>query len=324
MRQHRSGGRPLALALTAVLGLLTLVPASVHATHGVPIVITGEPGEVVTLDGDVSDPLVVESDDITLDCQGHFIGVTEVVAVSLAGRRGVTVTNCHVRATGNFPRAGFDLSAASDNTLVGNSVVGAREAVRLDDAHGNTVHDNHFDGVHAGIVLLFSSWNTLSRNTALSGGTGSFRGFGLRFSPDNTLTGNMADGEDGSNSSGFFVDSSPRTTLAGNTATGNPVFPGFLIGFSPDTTLTENTASGNGRGFVVVQTSGVTLAGNAAFGNHTAVSVEVDAVGNTITGNVIGPNTVGIRVCQSAFRDNRIAPNRFIGPQQAFAVNQFC
>lgn len=148
--------------------------------------------KMCTLTQDLSQGIIIDSDNIVLDGAGRTItGSPTGKGVSLIERTGVTIKNLNV---GEFSQ-GIYLYSSSNNILIGNTASnnGAR-----------------------GIYLENSGNNTLTSNTASSNGdTGIFLFYP---SNNNTLTGNTT-----SNNAfaGIFILNSSNNTLAGNTTQEN-------------------------------------------------------------------------------------------------------
>jgi len=193
--------------------LLVLVDASpASATSGTLMIDTD-----TTLTEDHSGSIVINADDITLDCDEYSVtGLGSGEGILLNGRTGVTVKNCHVTGF----TEGFVLTGSSGNTL-----------------KRNTASDNSL----IGFALFESSWNNLVHNIA----TGNQEGFGLTASAENILKGNRANHNV---FDGFLLQNSTDNILKANRASDNAV--GFsLESSSAGNTLRGNTADGNGVGF---------------------------------------------------------------------------
>ena len=81
-----------------------------------------------TLSEDHTGPIIIASNDITLDCGGHTVsGSFPDTGILVEGRTGVTVKNCHVAGFA----AGIRLRGAYQNTLASNLLVSNTNGVDL-------------------------------------------------------------------------------------------------------------------------------------------------------------------------------------------------
>lgn len=152
------------------------------------------------LDSDISEGLVIESDGVTIDCDGHTIrGIGEGVGILLLGRSGVTVTNCRLV---NFD-AGIHMVGGSDNSLLDCSVSGASVGILLSETSGNTVVGADLNANGTGLAIMGgASANTITDSTASGSGSDGFAAFDA--GPDNVLLRNTAERNRGRG----FVDES--------------------------------------------------------------------------------------------------------------------
>jgi trimeric autotransporter adhesin len=254
---HRSitriAGRAAAVCAVAAAGTALASPAAADTFLT----------QSTTLTSDVSGPVVIGADNITLDCAGHRITATGWAAVDLTDRTGVTVKNCHVGGA----TVGIWLNRSSGNRIAGNTANGVAAGVWLfDHSQGNVVTGNDTSGnPEYGIwIQIESNGNLVSGNVA-NGNL--YSGIFVIFASHNTLTGNTANGNGGAPvgpldaGQGFYLFGANANTLTGNTATGN-VSDGFQLRGSSANTLTQDNGSTNGRnGFGLFEGSnGNTLA----------------------------------------------------------------
>ena len=175
-----------------------------------------------TLTQDVSGPIVIGSDGVTLDGAGATVsGENSGAGILLPeARTGVTIKNVNVE---NFGYGIQALNSSNNNTLT-----------------GNTVSNNNYYGIY----LYSSSDNTLAENTVSNN---NYYGIFLYKSGDNNLTGNTV--SDNAFSGIFLYPSSDNNVLTGNTVSGSSW--GIRFYRSIDNILTANTISNNSTGIYI-------------------------------------------------------------------------
>ena len=192
------------------------------------------PAKTCTLTQDVSMGIIIEDDDVTLDCDGHTImgSGSPGNGVYLPSMMGVTVKQCHVTAFA----WGFRLDNSDGNTLYGNRAYdNIYDGFTLDESVGNRLRSNRAYSNDVGFLVLDSDDNTLHRNTAYN----NVYGFYLHWSDGNTIRSNRAY----DNEYGFYLDLSDGNNLRRNRAHRNGY--GFYLGDSDDNTLTRNAGRWN-------------------------------------------------------------------------------
>ena len=296
----------LLLVLTVLLASGPVVmPAAAEPTE--PMILTSD----TTLSEDHTGPIIIASNDITLDCGGHTVsGSFPDTGILVEGRTGVTVENCHVTGFA----AGIRLRGAYQNTLASNLLVSNTDGVDLLQSGENNLVDNQARSNGIGFYLSGSAANNLSDNIAEGNGPA----FYLDSSAGNTLDHNTAN----HNTIGYRLVASSGNTLANNQGSDNNT--DYSLQFSDNNILQANTANGLADGFSLFRSNGNTLTGNTASQNDQAGFRVVASTDNTITGNTIDSNNYGILVCKTVLRQNTLLPNKFQGPQQALAIDKTC
>ena len=108
--------------------------------------------------------IVIESSEITLNCDGHIINGSgsQKNGISITSKVGVTIKNCNVTEFRN----GIVFEFSNNNTLSGSTVMGnSDDGIELSQSDGNTLSDNIVNGnKDDGIQLYQSDGNTLSDN----------------------------------------------------------------------------------------------------------------------------------------------------------------
>ena len=129
-------------------------------------------GDLYTLVGDVTGPLIVEKDNIVIDGGGHKFTVDYGVGIVLANRYGVTLRNTHIEDVGGY---NIDLTNATDCLIVGNTIVGAPSptlgpiAIKFLHSQRITVKDNTITNFFEALSLDWSSDHTITGNTLTNG-----------------------------------------------------------------------------------------------------------------------------------------------------------
>ena len=201
-------------------------------------------------------PVIIRTDNVTLDCAGHTVaGRREGVGILLDHRTGVRVKNCGVT---NF-RDGIQLKSAHRNTLTGNRA--SKNRAR-------------------GIVLGQSNRNQLTSNIADDNGLGSDQetfGFWV-LGHHNVLTQNSASRNGESNFT--TIARSSRNTFKDNASSGG----GFGFNVAGDrNTFESNTVTGAGWAFLADGSDNSLFVDNTTVGSSQIITL--GGAGNTITGN---------------------------------------
>ena len=271
-------------------GLLTvLTVAALLASGGQALASHVQCGDVITqdttLDSDLIDcpghGLLIGSDDVTLDLNGHTVdgdgdprpgygcdtgianGRFDDCAVEEPGHDGVTIRGGTVREFAHGVQV-----AVADRTLLSH--------LRL--------HDNSGLG---GIAIYFMSNGRIEGNRALDNRTGI-----------------------------AVYEPQGRTTITGNVAGRNAAYGIDLAGGVTGDRLTDNVTFGNGVGMFIFYASGLLVSGNRSFGNRgTGMSFlwgTQHVEGNRVWDNGVGGMDVtgdGSRVERNAvFRNASTAP----------------
>jgi len=165
-----------------------------------------------TLTMDLTEPIQIDSDRITLDGNGHTItGSNTGYGVYLSGRTGVTIKNLNITTF----YQGVSLISSSDNTLTSNSAISnTYSGINLDfSSNNNTLAINIVTSTKGtGISLSRSSSNTVTGNTV------SNTDMGIRLnasSNNNILRGNNCSFHSGT---GIYVYESNDNTIVDNEA----------------------------------------------------------------------------------------------------------
>ncbi len=211
-----------------------------------------------TLTRDLTEPIEIVSDGVTLDGAGHTLISSGIPlyaggAVSLYGRTGVTIKNLTIKRFG----PGIYLFGSSGNTLTGNTVS---------------------DCSVSGIYLFNSSNNTLTANTVSKSSWGVFVNC---HSNGNVLTGNATTNHW---RGGIILSNNcDRNTLTRNTASNN-MGSGIILWDDCNTnTVTGNTVASNKEHGVWLVRSHLNQVYNNNFVGNTKQASVRDGSGNVFS-----------------------------------------
>ena len=279
-------------AASAALLLVPLVGVSpAAATDG-----TRHLTHSATLQADYLGNIVIETDNVTLDCAGHTIhgpGAADMVAgVFIDHASGVTVKQCVI--TG-FTVVGSDngifVRDSSAVTISGNTVSGnAAQGIVLQRSDGGIVRGNTATGNGAnGIHTTDSDGVTVSGNT-VSGNAE--HGIHILWAVGGKVIGNTSRSNAGL---GIAITGSTQVLVKGNTAVGSATWAGIALGMGTTASMVvDNTASHNrGGGFEIWDSSGNTFIGNSANGNTVHGFLLMHSDDNVLTQNTSNGNEAG-------------------------------
>src|SRR4030042_1936855 len=186
------------IIISSTLAILFVICGMAGISEALPIFLTdagwSDPNvgtwdavtRTATLTTDINQTIQIDTNNITLDGNGHTItGESIGYGVILSERSGITITNLNVQQF-DF---GIYLNSSSNNTLIGNtSDSNDNYGIHLFNSDGNTLANNTFTSNNwSGIFLSSSDNNTITNNTTSNN---SQDGIGLSSSSSNTLTNN--------------------------------------------------------------------------------------------------------------------------------------
>lgn len=242
-----------------------------------------------TLSQDLSQGIIIDSNNIVLDGNGRMItGSNTGAGVYLDGRAGVTIKNLNVQKFA----VGIYLRLSSGNTLTNNTTNSNIAGITITDfSDSNTLTNNTANSNSHGITIV-SSFNTLTNNTA------NLNDYGI------SITGGLC-----RDRNGVWVScKSFYNTLTSNIANSNYYYGIWITASSFNNTLTNNTANSNSYG-IYLDFSNVNsslnniLTSNTTSLNYIGIFLE-HSNSNTLTGNTIGPsrfsNGYGIKLNSSS------------------------
>ena len=290
----------------AVVLVTTFLAFSVLAA---PAVASSDPLSIAvdtTLTENHIGSIVIEANGVTLDCNGYSVigpGTGTGLGITISGRTGVTITNCHV--------TGFDVG------------------IQLIFGDNNVLRDNQAEGnILFGFALFESSLNTMVGNTAHANDG---HGFGIGTNSDwNTVESNTVTDNGGV---GILLFEASNNDVRDNSATGNNI--GLAVQLGGHNTLTDNTANGNGDGFVIDRGDYTVLRDNQADRNTETGFGFLESSSNTVVGNrafhngdygfwVVDPLSVSNHFQENHACQNGLADAEFDGSSSVLVDNKFC
>ncbi|MBU1160020.1 right-handed parallel beta-helix repeat-containing protein, partial [Patescibacteria group bacterium] len=137
-----------------------------------------------TLNADLNETIQIDSDNITLDGDGHEIsGGNTGFGVYFQEKFGITIKNTTLK---NFSK-GISFRYSYQNILNNNSISNTYEGINGWYSANNTLSKNKFLSNNDGICLYYSDNNNLSDNIILNN---NYDGVGFYNSSNNTFVGN--------------------------------------------------------------------------------------------------------------------------------------
>jgi parallel beta-helix repeat protein len=248
-----------------------------------------------TLTEDHYGNIVVQGNNITLDCANHVVsgpGVADLYGgIEVDFDTNITVKRCKV--------TGFDVngiwanttsnSRYSDNTIIGNAAHGIAVAGGIgNQVTGNTIRSNG----GSGIIVTESTQNLIEQNTVQDHKTG--EGGIVVASDHNMVVANISS----RNGNGFVVDGGVSNDLVSNTASANPGTGFLFIRSANSNSAWLNSSNGNQYGVVINVSSNQNLLGsNTANQNQFEGFDIISSNNNSRTGNIAdGNGTYGFEV----------------------------
>jgi len=191
----------------------------------------------------------VTAQNITLDCQRHFIYSIQNITGVYSSQRNTTIQNCNVTvgSGGNSSAIGIYFYGSNYSSLINNTAgTGSIYGIYLSLSSNDTLTNNYGRSISPssyGIYLSLSSNNSLINNTGISNSS-----FGIQlvsYSRNNTLINNT--GISNSSHGILIYTLSNNNLLINNTGISNSSSSGYgiYIYSSSNNTLINNTGIGN-------------------------------------------------------------------------------
>ncbi|MGE6375754.1 right-handed parallel beta-helix repeat-containing protein [Peribacillus muralis] len=251
---------------------------------------------------------VVISKPVTLEGKGKvLLRSCETDPVVTIRNKGVTLKNIKVEHCGDEKEDSAIYVTGSNHILKGLNIKTKQIGIKLDNAHGVTIHDSKIDGINRGngldlwksnrntfdkltinnvadgIYLEQSNENTLRRNNIQD----SRYGMHLMFSDDNLIDDNISR----FNTTGTELMESKRTVISNNQ-------------------FSSNHNSVNAQGLLIYLASDTRVTGNEFVSNRVGIFIE-KAENNHLDSNKIMDNFTGVQFLKS--NGNKVVNNTFVG-----------
>jgi len=249
-----------------------------------------------TLTEDQYGNVVVQGNNITLDCANHTVFGPGVAGfnggIEVDFGTGITVKRCKVTGFDNVNgiyAVGTSNSRYSGNVIIGNGANG----IHLDGGFGNQVIGNTVrSNAGNGIAITGSTQTLIEQNTVQDHKTTS--GIAVISSDHNMVVANISS----RNGNGFLVDGGVSNELVSNTAYANPGSGFLFIRSANSNSAWLNSSNGNQYGFMVTESSNQNLLGsNTANKNQFEGFNIFSSNNNSLTGNIAdGNGTYGFLV----------------------------
>ena len=191
---------------------------------------------IFTFTDNISDPIVIERDNIVVDGDGHAIqGIGTGTGIDLSYRSNVTLKNLVITQF-DF---GIYLNHSASCAIVGNIMMENNfEAIRLYESLNNNITSNDITATdYDGIVLYGSSDNKIDKNNL----TDNYDGIRLYESSKNEIAENIVT----SNYYGIFLVSSSDNSIFQNNVTTNDGNGVSLVWSSSENRIVENHIAAN-------------------------------------------------------------------------------
>lgn len=196
---------------------------------------------VYSLKDDFEGTVVVEKDNIVIDCENNsLIGFGSDVGITLSNRNNVTIKNMHIT---NFNQA-IELFKSSNNTVENCHLDSG--CIVLRGSENNCIIYNEIlsDGNGIGIWfdVTFDNPDSYSKNNVIFGNNITNQGVGINNldSSSNIISGNRIEN---CSTYGIYLENSPNNTITGNNLENNAV--AIFFSASSDNTLYHNNLIDN-------------------------------------------------------------------------------
>jgi len=272
--------------------------------------------------------LLIDADNVVLDCAGHSItgttgpfGIDYGVSVN-SYYENITIKNCLL--TNFWGGIFFSFSSTTGSSVINNTAWGNARGFHLFgnfiEVSNNTAYDNMEHGMHfaSGSAIDTISGNNLSNNP----------GNGMHF--DELVSAGLISNNIMNYNTGiglfceFTSDGCAFSNILNNTVNNNNNY-GISIRTNVATVIANNTANGNSGAGLAFSNSANGFISDNAFNDNTDRGIKIDGIINyTISGNNLTGNGYGISISNSYFIDgenNTINFNRIFNNTNADIEN---
>lgn len=298
-----------------------------------------------TLTTDINETIQIDSNNITLDGNGHMVGSGYGYGVYLYGKTAITIKNVSVK---NFTY-GISLYYSSNNILTNNTVSNNRDkGIFLGSSNNNTITGNIASNNSYGISLVSSAGNNITNNTVQENswddisieaysdaycnnviqdniGSGGrpikyfnsavnlkdeiLSGLILCNADYSTINNVIIKGSETLKNNGLFLSRTDYSTITKTTSSGSSV--GIYVISSNNNAFTNNTVSNSSYGIIIFYYStNNTLDRNNISNSGRGIAFDYFSSNNTMSSNTISNNSFGVLLSLSS--NNKIYNNSFI------------
>lgn len=234
-----------------------------------------------TLTSDLNDSVEIDSDNVTLDCNGYTISGSGSFGVNVFGKNNVTIRNCTIEG---FSTA-IQYFNGSNFTLENSTIEQNSNGVFVFFADGNEFRNNVFSNNGGQGLFWNGSGNNLMRNNNFSNNP-------INFEIEVGDTGNDID------SSNMINGKSMKYLSGVNGININDATSFGYLGIENSSNITiENTTlpEDNGEGLLLLSTSNIKVDNVSVSSNREGIDI-TSGNSNTIKNSAISSNEIGIDV----------------------------
>ncbi len=199
-----------------------------------------------TLIQDVSDPVRIGGQGITLDGGGHTITPNgQWPSLEVSGVSGITVKNLNISGYDYYP--GIKMASSMNSTITGVSVSNRYIGISLDSVSNTVIKDSTISGNSTGISFdTGGQYNTITNNLI----SNRYAGINFYNITNTTISGNIITGSD----YGVHMSSSSNNTIENNliaysSFAGMGLF-GYSLNYGSNNTMTGNTVAYSTYGLI--------------------------------------------------------------------------
>lgn len=220
--------------------------------------------------------LIIGANDITLDCDNHYITGSNIdTGILLENRSEVTIKHCAIR---DF-RYGIKLYSSPENRIYDNDVRNGEFGIRLYSSSNNNAVSYNTVSMNSDYGIYVSSSNNVIKNNSVSDGN---NGIFLSTASNNDISYNDLF----SNDLGVYLSSSSNNNLVFMNNISNNI-GGIQFRYSTNDII-NNTISGNNYAIHFTYANNSNIYGNTISNNYDGISVQSSTNNNIWNNNFIG------------------------------------